>query len=303
MGFHLERNESLRSGLRRILVEQALRLGKDIAATTKDRKTAIHEVRKRCKRIRAIVRLLRPHAEPLYQRENAAFRDMARLLSPFRDADVRQEAFEALIQRAGDEGARLSSLGEFVIDASQDRNTENEFAIQTATIACQAQDAKERFTALDFPDGGDFDLIEPGLHRTYKQGQQHMMAAYDTGEQAAFHSWRKRVKDLGYQLQVLRDLWPPVLNLLHKEIDELGRLLGEEHDLAMVRHACLERSGANVPEEDLHAFLEFVEKRTGELRAQALPLGQRVYAEEAKDFTRRMHAYWQTWREERIVFV
>ena len=57
-----------------------------------------------------------------------------------------------------------------------------------------------------------------------------MTGAYERREETAFHEWRKRVKDLGYQIQILRDLWPPVLEELRKDLKKLGDLLGEEHD-------------------------------------------------------------------------
>ena len=40
-----------------------------------------------------------PHARELYRRENAAFREIARPLSPFRDAHVQKETFDQLVSR------------------------------------------------------------------------------------------------------------------------------------------------------------------------------------------------------------
>ena len=89
MGFRLEKDETVGSGFQRILREQTARLSEDLASADKDPEKAIHEVRKRCKRVRAVARLLRPNAKALYRQENAAFRNIARRLSRFRDADVR----------------------------------------------------------------------------------------------------------------------------------------------------------------------------------------------------------------------
>lgn len=99
MGFRLEKDETVGSGFQRILREQTARLSEDLASADKDLEKAIHEVRKRCKRVRAVARLLRPNAKALYRKENAAFRDIARGLSPFRDADVRLQAFDDLVGR------------------------------------------------------------------------------------------------------------------------------------------------------------------------------------------------------------
>lgn len=302
MGFYFECDESTPAGLRRILVEQLIRLDQDLAGTEKDPKKAIHEVRKRCKHVRAVFRLIRPHAESFYQRENATFRDMAQGLSPFRDADARMEAFDALIKHTGHKGAKLSSLRALLSDDARSEHPADEFRTRMAAIAGETQDAQERFKAMDLPEESGFDLIEPGIRRSYKRGRKAMTAAYEAAaEESAFHEWRKRVKDLGYQLQLLRELWPPVLKGLHKEIDELGSLLGQEHDLAVLKNAVLADTTPPAPEEDLQAFQEFVDKRTGEFRAQALPIGQRIYAEGSKDFTQRLRLYWHAWREEGAV--
>ena len=125
-----------------------------------------------------------------------------------------------------------------------------------------------------------------------------MSRAYDKPEETAFQEWRKRVKDLGYQTQTLRELWPPVLKRLRGELDQLGDLLGKEHDLTLVRNAVLEKADSGNDKEDLRAFLGLVEHREFELQAGAQTIGRRVYAEKPGDFVRRMCAYWEAWQEE-----
>ena len=53
------------SGVRRVLTEQTIRLSEDLASVTTDSEKAIHEVSKRCKRVGAVLRLLRP--QPRYR--------------------------------------------------------------------------------------------------------------------------------------------------------------------------------------------------------------------------------------------
>jgi hypothetical protein len=119
MGFRLEKDEKIGSGFQRILVEQAARLSEDLAAADQDPEKAIREVRKRCKRVRAVARLLRPNAKALYRQENAAFRDMARGLSLFRDADVRLETFDDLVSRT-DRPERFAAFREMLGDDDRD---------------------------------------------------------------------------------------------------------------------------------------------------------------------------------------
>ncbi len=240
MGFCLEKDEKIGSGFQRILVEQAARLSEDLAAADQDPEKAIHEVRKRCKRVRAVARLLRPNAKAPYRQENAAFRDMARGLSPFRDADVRLETFDDLVSRT-DRPERFAAFRKMLGDDDRDgTNLEK----QLSWTVKEVEAARERLQEANIADRVAFEFIEPGLRQSYKRGRRAMSRAYDKPEETAFHEWRKRVKDLGYQTQTLRELWPPVLKRLRDELDQLGDLLGKEHDLTLVRNVVLKRRTA-----------------------------------------------------------
>ena len=48
------------------------------------------------------------------------------------------------------------------------------------------------------------------------------------------HDWRKRVKDLWYQQRLLEETWPGVMKAQAKEAKKLSKLLGEDHDLAVL---------------------------------------------------------------------
>ncbi len=88
----LRRDESGSAGIDRILE------GKIDAAIGHvdggmDRHETVHEVRKRCKEIRAALRLVRG-VLPTYSAENAHYRDAARRLSDIRDAQALVETFD-----------------------------------------------------------------------------------------------------------------------------------------------------------------------------------------------------------------
>ena len=171
-----------------MLVEQAARLSEDLAKADKDLEKAIHEVRKRCKRVRAVARLLRPNAKALYRQENAAFRDMARGLSPFRDADVRLETFDDLVSRA-DKPERFAAFRKMLCDHDRDDTTLEE---QLSWTVKEAHAAHERLKEANMSNRAAFKLIEPGLRDSYKRGRRAMSRAYDNPEETAFHEWRKR---------------------------------------------------------------------------------------------------------------
>jgi hypothetical protein len=49
---------------------------------------------------------------------------------------------------------------------------------------------------------------------------------------------------------------------------------------------------------ELEAFVGLIDQRQSELRLDARLLGERIYAEKAREFRKRMGAYWQAWRTE-----
>ena len=48
------------------------------------------------------------------------------------------------------------------------------------------------------------------------------------------HEWRKRLKDLLYQLRLLQAAWPTVLGAYVQEAHRLADLLGDDHDLTVL---------------------------------------------------------------------
>jgi CHAD domain-containing protein len=295
MGFHLEKDEPVGLGFQRILTEQATRLSEDLASAEEDPGKAIHEIRKRCKRIRAVARLLRPHAKGLYRRENDTFRDIARGFSPFRDADVRLKTFDELVNDAA--GVERFAPLRALMRGGHDRGEEL-LERQLSFTRNELRAAQKRFERVNLPNDGGFEIIESGLDYSYKAGRRAMSRAYEEPQESTFHEWRKRVKDLGYQMQILRDLWPAILKRTRRELDKLGDLLGQEHDLTVVKDTVVKQVDSVIAKEDLRSVLTLAERRRLELQAEAQAIGRRIYAEKPRDFIKRIYVYWEIWHAE-----
>ncbi len=97
---------------------------------------------------------------------------------------------------------------------------------------------------------------------------------------AGLHAWRKRVKDLWYQQRLLEATWPGVAKAQAKEAKRLSKLLGSDHDLAVLADA--------VADPELRVLID---ERRAELLVEARALGRRVYAERPEAFARRVHRY------------
>src|SRR4051812_47783318 len=88
--YRLEPGEALTGEVRRAALGQLEIAREDLRnASGNELPHAVHETRKRLKRLRALLRLVRPAiGEGVYARVNAAFRDTAKRLAAARDAKV-----------------------------------------------------------------------------------------------------------------------------------------------------------------------------------------------------------------------
>src|SRR6056297_195459 len=102
MGYVLERDESVEDGVRRIAREQLDDAVDDLENLIDDDPAdAVHDVRKRCKKVRGLVRLVRPSlGEDTYRVANDTARDAGRHLSDLRDATALMETFELVVDRS-----------------------------------------------------------------------------------------------------------------------------------------------------------------------------------------------------------
>jgi CHAD domain-containing protein len=118
------------------------------------------------------------------------------------------------------------------------------------------------------------------------------VGTYDDATSAAFHQWRKRAKYHRYHLRLLQDAWPPVVRAHRRQANELTDLLGDDHDLAVLRQDLLaepERfGGARL----VAALCGLLDRRRAELQAAAHGVGQRCFAEDPEHLVARLQTYW-----------
>ncbi|HEX5711746.1 MAG TPA: CHAD domain-containing protein [Solirubrobacterales bacterium] len=296
-GYRLKTKESPIDGARRVArgrTEKALErldgVGDDELAS------AIHGARKDLKKLRALLRLVREELGPeLVKAENRRYRDAARLLSSSRDAQVKLETLIALRKAAGDELlAAETALWESELEAERDEAA----ARLGAESAGRIDDARQAIAAgheqiAEWPlEREDWKLVGPGLRRSYRNGKQEMKQVRKEPSAEAVHAWRKRVKDLWYQLRLIEEAWPAQLKATAGQAHELAELLGNHHDLAVLAEDLGSRWGVS----GKASFEAAIERRQDELLATALALGARLYAERPKALSGRIEAYWLAWR-------
>jgi CHAD domain-containing protein len=143
-----------------------------------------------------------------------------------------------------------------------------------------------------------FSALGQGVKRIYKQGRRSFANATEQPSVENFHEWRKDVKYLGYQIRLLKPIWPMMLERLSDELERLGEYLSDDHDLTLLRQRMLEPLELPGDRTDLEALIALIDQRRGELQVEAKRLGERVYAEKPRAFAGRLQVYWQAWRSD-----
>jgi CHAD domain-containing protein len=260
-----------------------------------DRHAAVHAVRKRGKRLRALLRLVRDAAPELYQRENRAIRDTARRVAGLRDATVAIESFEALLASYGDEITveDLAPVWEGLVDRRAALVEQDGLEASLAAVREDLEDLRARIDRWKL-DGDGFAVLAAGLGRTYRRGRDALDEVAADPTTAALHEWRKRVKYHRYHLELLHEAWPQVLRAHREQLHVLTDLLGEDHDLAVLRavlHDGPDRFGGA---EVVATCTALLDRRRAHLQADAVTLGRRCYAEPTDAFVERVGHYWET---------
>ena len=304
MAYRLKPGEGVPEGIRRIACEQLDRGIEQLQNEEGSRDEHVHEARKSMKRLRALVRLVRVEVNgEIFRRENGCFRDAASQLGGMRDATVLINSLDGLIQLAGNRDARrkFDAVRKWLVErhqAAYQQHLGSGDAVQG--VVDELQRARMRVDDWSLQRGG-WKALEGGLAQVYIRGCKGFERAYMQREGEAFHEWRKWVKYFWYHTQLLRPIWPSVMEVLAAELDELGELLGEEHDLSVLRSTVMTEMDRPIRASTLQALLALIDARQGQLRERARQIGRRVYAERPQNFVRRLQGYWQAWRAEHKV--
>ncbi len=292
-GYRVKQGEGLADGLQRAAAGRADKaLERLRGAGEGDFAAAVHGARKDLKKLRSLIRLARAGlGERAYREENDRFRGAAHALGAARDAEAKLECLAQLRARYGELPAGTDDLVA-VLETERDEIAAREAEAGTdEAVETIAEGLREIDRWHLEPDS--FELVAPGLRRAYRRGRKRFAEARAEPADAAVHEWRKRVKDLWYMSRLLVGAWPELLEPLSEEAHELSSILGDHHDLAVVRDEveahrdCFEEAGRG-------RLLELIARRQGELFEQAVPFGERLYAERPKRFVRRLGAYWST---------
>lgn len=316
MSYHFDTTHSVTDNVRRIVAAEVDAAELSLARVQASGDSlAVHDVRKRTKKIRALAAAVSgPMRRSQWRSVHRAAAEAASALGGTRDLQVRHLTLVELLEwAAGQPDAGVSvdpdrftvamshaAAGARIAAADGSSNGSSD---GSATLADAAQHASWLLTGVaaevqgwELPD--TFDALAAGVVDTYAKGRRRWRALVAEGSQdppapEALHRWRRAVKHRWYHTRLLQSLAPDVLGADGVLLDELGQVLGSDHDLAVLIEALADEplawGGASVVVDLAH----LADRRRGELTARALELGRQVYVDPARVHHARMAAWWR----------
>ena len=279
-----------------------LELIEDTVTILRDRPSgpheAVHDARKRFKRLRALYRLIRKAAPDFSREENARFRDIARSLAFARDATALVETAEYLeaFALSDTQGEALRSITA-MLRARRDHAVEYEAALDEAISAaitgCEA--GRERLKTLSLPDElkDSARLLRTSWARQRKRARRALADCHERADVEHFHELRKAGQTYWMHLGLMRRIWPSAMRAKRADTKRLVDILGHEHDLSVLAAVADREPDRFGNGERLALLLDAIIERQQALRAEGLELADEVFSESARTESRIVGLLWR----------
>jgi len=294
MAFRLKRSEPIFDGVRRVAGEQMARAFAELDDNQLSSAKKVHQVRKRCKKLRGLVRLVRPGFDS-YKEENTWFRDTGRMLSSARDSKVMLDAYEHVVVHAarGDDRERFHSIRKSLQQA-HDQLIGETIDLEQKLEAARSRLEQAQLRIADWSWSKDEqDVLWSGLSRAYSRARRSMPASADPASPDRFHDWRRHVKYHWYHLRLLSNAWRAVFDATADRAQEVGDNLGVDHDLSVLHDRLARDPTAYGDPSDVSAFGALIQKRRAKLERRSLKLGRLLFCEKPSRLVKRWQCYWQ----------
>ena len=298
MPFRIDPNKPFDDEIRRAgleLIEEAITSLRDQPS---GRHEAVHDARKRFKRLRALYRLIARAAPDFSKEENARFRDIARSLAFAREATALVETVEYLETFAASttQGKALRSIAT-VLRKRRDHAIEHEAGLDEAIAAAIAgcEEARKKLKAVSLPDELKVvtRLVKTGWAKQRKRARKALADCHEQADVEHFHELRKAGQAYWMHLGLLRRLWPSAMRAKRADTKRLVDILGHEHDLSVLAAFAdrePERFGNG---ERLALLLDAIIQRQQALRGDGLELANEVFSESARTESRIVGLLWR----------
>ena len=242
---------------------------------------AVHSYRKALRRARAVLALV-SRALPKSERRavRRALREARRSLGAARDHVVAPETLAGLpldpiVRETA--AAIVRTASDSIAPAAEIKQLLAEGAARTA--------AQVEALEAALPAGVPWSVVAKGVRSTYDDARRARKAAKRS--KRAFHTWRRRSKELGYQLELLANLAGPHVNELHREIEGATDPQSPAVDLIMLRDF-VDTYSQGVSPDGLDPLVDAIDAQLDELASAARKAGKTAFEQKPRRFARRL---------------
>jgi CHAD domain-containing protein len=251
-------------------------------------KRAVHAARMKIKKARAILTLLEHAKTQDLDKDRRRLRKAARALAGLRDLEVAVATYDGLRSAtpslvADGKKSRVRRLLVHARDHTHGRRRRDTCLREATAFLHKVQRSADSW---DIPTLASADLARL-LATSYGAARRDFMAATQSPRGMAMHEWRKSVKTLWYQLQLVGGDAPDERHRIEL-LTELQKCLGQHQDLEMLQSALADeepRSNARTTTE-INAVTAAARSQQARLRATAFDVGQHVFSATPSAFAR-----------------
>ena len=291
MGFRLKSGQSITSEVRRIVLRQLdLAASELVSVGDPESDEAVHDARRRVKKIRAIIRLIRPVLDKPF-RSDPDLRRVSKMLAPVADGKGVIDTLNELLQRYRKQLPRKTAAAirsDLLAREKQiDRKAAEDGVLQQAKKTLRLE--RERVKHWKLNEEG-FRAIAPGLKDSVRRARDGMVAAWLHPTAANHHTWRRHVKDHWFHVRLLEGRCSNRLQPYQHQLEALDGVLGEYHNLVLLHEVLV--SDSTLSRHEVARCLRIVERYRQALRRNAQVLGMRIYEEKPGRFVRRVKHLW-----------
>ena len=290
----LHTNEPLGAGILRVaenLIDSITNFGEH---PKQNEGEYVHNVRTTIKRLRALLRLIRPVVgETFFNRENARLRKAGRRLAVARDAEVASETLKTLPVSGDPEKKQAVAAALAGLESKDGARTDIGDALNE--IRKDLEQTKRNLQQLQLVNG-EWEVVETGLQDVYRQSRKRMDRALQDGGDEAFHKWRIRVKNLLYELELLEPVWPKQMDKMTSRLSKLQDKIGCDHDIAVLKGLLRKTPQRFGGTEAVERLIRCLDGKSRKLRQAAEPLSEKIFAEKPRRFVRKLGRRWSSRR-------
>ena len=287
----MKSGQSVSNEIRRIVLQQLDRATSELTSIgDPESDEAIHDARRRVKKIRAIIRLIRPVLDKAH-RADPELRRVSKLLAPVADGQGVIDTLNQLLKRYRRElpPKTAEAIRSDLIDRGRriDSQASRDGVLEKAQLTLRAE--RQRVKQWKISADG-FRAVAPGLKASVRRARAAMVEAWLHPTASYHHAWRRQVKDHWFHVRLLGARCGYRLESYQRQLEALDGILGEYHNLVLLHEVLV--SDTALPQKEVARCLSIVERYQRALRRHAHVLGIRVYSEKPRRFVRRVRELW-----------